>query len=159
MKEIKLNLGCGRQKLDDYIGIDIEQVVDSRGDKKVDIVLDLEKETLPFKDGEVSAILADNVLEHLDNLRGVLNECWRVLKVGGELTGCVPICGTMAHYKDPTHRRCFVVETFAYFTGQANWDPTKPSRPKYADYGFKPWNKLELKTEGELIKFRLSPRK
>lgn len=159
-KELKINLGSGRKRLEDYQNLDCTQIVDGRGVSLVDVVIDLEKESLPYEDNSAIEILADNVLEHVDNLIGVLNECWRVLDADGVLVGCVPIAGTEYDFKDPTHKRHFTRDTFSYFTGVALWDESKPSRPKYADYGFKPWILEELKNDRDLLLyFKMRPRK
>ncbi len=142
-----------------FTGIDKVQIIDGNGTPRVDILLDIEKEPLPFDDDSVSAIAANNVLEHLSDLRFVINECWRVLKVGHFITGDVPIAGSDTHWQDPTHVRGFIKKTFSYFTGVNEAFPSQPSHPRYANYGFKPWNEIEIRTEGDIIFFKLSPRK
>jgi len=159
--EVKLNIGSGRKRMNGFTNIDITQFIDGNGDKMVDIVMDIEKECLPFEDNSVSEIVIDNTLEHLDNLLFVLNECHRVLKDGGIFSGNVPVAGTEYDFKDPTHKRHFVKSTFEYFTGTNPAKPDRPGHPKYADYGYLPWNKLEVTVhhDGLLIFFKLSPRK
>lgn len=160
-KVIKLDLGCGRKKRDGFLGIDLVQFKDSRGENIVDYVFDIEHEPWPFEDNSVEEIQADNVLEHLDNLKYVLNQCHRVLKPGGVLIGMVPIAGSKNDFKDPTHRRHFNTQTFDYFTGRSEWNPGKPSHPRYADYGFLAWEykrPLEV-TDTDMINFILTPQK
>lgn len=48
---------------------------------KPDHVVDVEKEKLPFPDETFDYVLFMNVLEHLNNGRGVLSEIYRVLKI------------------------------------------------------------------------------
>lgn len=159
---IKIDLGCGRRKADGFIGIDKVQIVDGKGVSIVDVVMDVSKDPLPYEDGTVDEILADSVLEHVDNFLFVINECYRVLKPGGILRGTVPVCGSKSHWKDPTHQRCFIEETFSYFTGNVDWAEAHPSRPKYAEYGIKPWNlveELRRTNNGEIIAFKMTPQK
>lgn len=158
-KQIKLDIGCGRNVRDGHIGIDITQITGSNGKECVDIVMDICKKKLPFEDNSVDGIACYNTLEHLDDFKFALNEMHRVMKENCVLHGDVPICGTRSHWKDPTHKRCFVRETFDYFTGEAEWNKSKPSHPRYADYGFLPWHLIELEERGEMLFFRLSPRK
>lgn len=156
----RLNLGGGRQVLDGYINIDIVQFVDNKGNDCVNVVMDVEKEPLPYLDATVTDILADNVLEHLVELKFVLNECHRVLKEDGILHGCVPLANTIPALKDPTHVRVFIPETFSYFTGTNPAKADRPAHPKYADYGFYPWTMVEpLRVENDLIHFKMIPRK
>jgi len=159
-KEVNINLGSGRLIIKGYINIDKTQIIDGRGNKTVDILLDIEKEKLPFEDNSVDRIKVDNVLEHVDELEFVLNECHRVLKKDGVITGIVPKAGTELDFSDPTHKRHFTRRTFSYFTGESLSHKDKPAHPKYADYGFKPWiqNDLQIQ-ENDLIHFIMSPRK
>lgn len=160
--EKKVNLGCGRLKLPEYIGIDVMQIVDGNGDKMVDIVRDVEKQGLPFCDNSVIEIKADNVLEHLDDLIGVMNECWRVLGPDGFIEGIVPMVGTNGSFRDPTHRRFFNEDTFCYFYGVSEaYGDKHPKHPKYAQYGILPWDKIEVsrpKDNGHIY-FKMKPRK
>lgn len=158
-KEIKLNIGSGRQVIDGFLNVDITQIKNHKGENLVDCVLDVSKQKLPFPDNSIDEIICDNTLEHLDDMIFALNEMHRVLKVGGILRGGVPMCNTVVHWKDPTHKRCFIKETFSYFTGVAEWNPDKPKHPKYADYGIKPWHEVELILENDIFNFKLSPRK
>lgn len=75
---MKLNLGCGTNKLKDFIN------VDSRKEVKPDIVADLNKR-LPFESNSVDFILTEHVLEHLSNPLYFIEECWRVLKPGASI--------------------------------------------------------------------------
>lgn len=94
---LKLDVGCGDNKLDGYFGVDMEPL------NGVDLVLDLEKEPLPFGDESVDEIYCSHFLEHVNNPIAIMREFHRVLKVNGLLTIIVP------HYKNPhsyhfTHR-------------------------------------------------------
>lgn len=158
-EKIKINLGSGRVKKGGYVNIDKVQIVGSNGKITVDNVMDIETTPLPYGDNTVSEILADNILEHVDKLEYVLNECWRVLKIGGRLVGVVPKAGTDKDFRDPTHKRHFTKNTFSYFTGKSAFMENRPAHPKYADYGFYPWELEKLEEKDDLFYFTLIPNK
>lgn len=54
------------------------------------VSLDLERDRLPFEDGSVDLIVANQIFEHLKEVFWVLHECARVLRVGGSLVIGVP---------------------------------------------------------------------
>lgn len=104
-----LNIGCGylnRNK--DEVGIDVDMAC------KPNVCADAQN--LPFKDGSFAAINAVHVLEHIPNIVKTMNECYRVLQDGGEMTIRVPGFPNVEAVQDPTHIRFFVPETFGYFT-------------------------------------------
>jgi len=157
---MKINFGCGRLRKPDHINIDITQYIDGKGNKMVDVVLDVEREKLPYEDNSVDEILADNVFEHLgDGFIFALNECHRVLKPNGRLFGIVPMAGTEVDFMDITHKRHFILKSFDYICGENKAMPNRPSHPRYADYGVLPWKQNELFTKDNLIYFDLIPNK
>lgn len=129
---IKLDLGCGKRKLEGCVGIDRKQL------NGVDIAMNLDGEDirLPYEDGAVDEVRAFHLFEHIVNFIPLMNEIYRVLKSGGRLILEVPIAGTYAidgtfifgagAFRDPTHVRYFLPETFYYFTngymGNADYD-------------------------------------
>lgn len=157
--DLWIDIGCGRVCPEGYIGVDLEGWVDGNGKERVDIIRDIEKNGLPFCDNSAVRIRAYAFLEHIDDLRFVMNECWRVLKPDGIFEGEVPLAGTDGAWRDPTHKRFFVEKTFAFFTGDNRADPSLPSHPKYARYGFLKWEKIEIsRPEGNgRIYFKLKP--
>ena len=70
---MKINLGCGNIKIKGHINIDISEEV------KPDRILDLEKK-LPFEDNTISEILANHVLEHINNFISLMHELHRICK-------------------------------------------------------------------------------
>lgn len=156
---LKLNIGSGRILITDHINIDIMQYVDGKGNKLVHIIRDFENQGLPFCDNSCDEIVADSVLEHIGNLEFLLNECHRVLKPTGHLLGKVPNATDIAAFKDPTHKRFFLMDTFSYFVGTADHNTDLPSHPRNAKYGFNPWVQHSLEKVKDTIIFDLSPRK
>ena len=80
-QNIKLNLGCGNDIRFGYINIDIRPL------KGVNLVLDLENQSLPFQDNLVSEIVAQDIIEHVSyyKVENLLKECFRVLKPKGTI--------------------------------------------------------------------------
>ena len=56
---MKLNLGCGQNRLDGYVNADREPVVEP------DVVMDLEEFPWPFDEHSVDEVMANHVLEHV----------------------------------------------------------------------------------------------
>ena len=124
--QIKLSLGCGRDKEDGFIGLDCANY----GWNKVWIAPDI----LPFKDDEVDFIKAENFIEHLDreDALKVFNECWRVLRPTGWFEWTAPDAGKSIDLalSDPTHKSLWVRGIRKYLLG---------IKPRNADYGIKKW--------------------
>lgn len=78
---MKLNIGCGSNKIAGYINIDTEESCEP------DLVHDLMEKPLPFEDGSVDEILFFHCIEHIRKClhEQVLNEFRRVLVPGGKL--------------------------------------------------------------------------
>ena len=99
---MKLNLGCGYNKLDGYINVDHDPLCNP------DVVADLEG-TLPFEDSTVDEIVLSHVLEHLgQDTKTYLNiwrEFYRVLKNEGKIHIVVPHHNHDNFHHDPTHVR------------------------------------------------------
>jgi len=109
---IKLNVGCGTDHRENYIGIDR-----AKFDEHVDIIMDIEKELLPFDNNSVDEIYCAHVLEHLFSPELLIAEFYRVLKPGALLHIVVP------HYshpnaKQPIHKNYWGIYTKQIFDGQ-----------------------------------------
>lgn len=77
-ERIVVDVGCGNRKKAGRIGIDR---VDLEG---VDIVADLEQGLQFFPDASVDEIHCRSVLEHVEDMKGLLGEMLRVLKPQGQ---------------------------------------------------------------------------
>ena len=111
---LRLDIGCGLNKRDGFIGIDRSDNVDA------DYVVDVETEPLPFDDNSVDEIYCAHLVEHLHNLIHFMNECHRVLKPGATMTILAPYYTAIQASQDPTHVRFINERTFAYFTSEYN---------------------------------------
>src|SRR5207302_7013706 len=76
---VALDLGCGVDKLPHAIGID------STDAPSVDVVGDVLVVLRSLPDASVDHIYTRHFLEHVPDLMGILQECVRVLRPGGEL--------------------------------------------------------------------------
>ena len=153
---MKLNIGSGFTRLEGFTNIDYVACTDDKGNQYTDIICDIEKEPLPFKDNSIDEIACYETLEHMENLIFAMNEMWRVLAPEGVLKGKVPREGGRGALADPTHKRILIMDTFDYFTGVNRHNSFRPKRPGNADYGIKPWYKILV---DKRINFILRPRK
>jgi SAM-dependent methyltransferase len=76
---LKLNIGCGPNKIEGYVNIDSVASVEP------DLVHDVMKETLPYADSTVNEILFFHCIEHVRKCyhEVMLKEFMRVLEPGG----------------------------------------------------------------------------
>lgn len=134
---MKVNLGCGPKPQEGYINTDLRDL------EGVDRILDINK-LFPFASDTVDEYLANEVLEHCEDLFFTMEEIWRTLKPGGQLKGRVPWWHTRT-ITHPDHRYHFDLTTFDFFA------PGKYSN-FYTDVRFKlEWHWLEPTRLGKLI--------
>ena len=62
----------------------------------------------PVEDGSCDCSILDNVLEHIENPSGTLDECYRITRQGGGLIIAVP--GVLGFESDPDHRKFYDAE-------------------------------------------------
>ncbi len=92
---LRLNIGCGPHRIDGYTGVDLLP------GPAVDIVAPCDQ--LPYKDGEVTEILAEHLIEHLTyfQFNKAMAEWYRVLKPGGFLIiECPDLLGLCKQFVD-----------------------------------------------------------
>ncbi|RLB12573.1 MAG: hypothetical protein DRG82_16920, partial [Deltaproteobacteria bacterium] len=105
---VVLNLGCGRCKRSNEIGVDRDP--DSAADVRADLGY-----TLPFADNTAERVICRHVLEHVPDLVGLLEEIHRILVPGGRLWIEAPYFDHRDSFRDPTHCRLFTWGSFDYF--------------------------------------------
>lgn len=109
----RINLGCGSQKIEDFVNVDISPTV------KPDMVVDLNKFPWPFKDNEFDHLVAKDVLEHLGETSAdfikVLKEMYRISHNGAiwEIESPHWRCDTAID--DPDHKRLITMGMFNLF--------------------------------------------
>jgi len=142
---MKLLLGCGEERREGWTRVDVCPEV------QPDVVLDLEVRPWPWESGSAEQIVAMDVLEHLDDVVGFMDECWRVLRPGGTLTVRVPDWQSLNAWGDPTHKRAFTRTTFTYF------DPRSDFGRRYGLlYTRRSWH-LEAQSLGDNITAIMTP--
>lgn len=137
---MRLDLGSGNKKrpgFDAYIDI---------ADFGFNDIADFEKDDLPYKDNSINYIHSNQVIEHIRDVKHILNECWRILKPGGTFEIIVP------YYKwdgasKPVHHQHISVCWFDFLRRPDIW--------KW--YGYRRWEIIkldELKKHGEVYNIR-----
>lgn len=109
----RLDIGGGLAPVPGHVNIDII--------KEADIVWDLNKGLPEHKDfhdkyfGKVEGIRSHHLIEHLDTIIPLMNDCYNVMASGALFEISTPLAGTKEWYQDPTHKRAYVQESFLYF--------------------------------------------
>ena len=115
---MKLNMGCGKQKLPDYINVDAYAYC------KPDLQFDLETFPWPWEDNSVDAVLFQQSLEHMGASTPVflklMQELYRVCKNGAEVNIIVPHPRCDSFIGDPTHVRIITPQILKLFDKQLN---------------------------------------
>jgi SAM-dependent methyltransferase len=120
-----LDLGCRsgaltRHFLDgnEVVGVDVDEAALAKAEERgiTPVVADV-TEPLPFPDEAFDAVVAGELLEHIDFPETVVSEVHRVLEPGGSFVGSVPNAFNVQRRlrfllgkppeKDPTHLRMF----------------------------------------------------
>ena len=104
-----LDIGCGSAKTPGAYGIDI---LPAPG---VDVVHDLNKLPWPLEESRFETIICSHVLEHLNDLVGIMNEIHRVGKNGARVKLITPHFSSLNSWEDPTHTRHFARRSFSFF--------------------------------------------
>jgi len=144
INELKLNLACGKSKIDGYFGIDLKMT------EGVDYVMDLELYPWDIESESAEDIVCSHYVEHTptdtlakrllkliaenndyehlqqkvaeidinspsDGLILFMDEVYRILKPGGKIKIIAPYYASIRCWQDPTHRRAISDATFLYF--------------------------------------------
>lgn len=132
MQTKSLDLGCGA-KPKNHFNADSIYGIDVRDDLVLNVVkADLVLEPIPFKDGYFDYVTAFDFLEHIPRLIyaphrrnsfvELMNEIWRVLKLGGKFYSSTPAFPNAAAFCDPTHVNIITDQTFPlYFDNINSW--------------------------------------
>jgi SAM-dependent methyltransferase len=104
-----LSLGCGNAK-DDFPERDraTEVVgVDMSPNSQADILHNLDAFPYPLESDTFDLVIMQDVLEHLEDVPGTLNEVYRVARHGAIVRIRTPHYSSYYAYGDPTHKRFF----------------------------------------------------
>lgn len=147
-----LNLGCGNRPIDGAVNHDR---IAHR--PEISVVHDLNVFPWPWEDETFDLIVARAVLEHLRcTLIESVNECWRLLRPGGELALKLPFWNHANSYADPTHYWKFSLQSPEIF------DPATDYGREYSFYTDRKWQIVQrprLNKAGSSIHVRMQVRK
>lgn len=120
-----LNIGSGKDFREECINLD------NNVEWLPDIVCDLGKPLkeeefkiyatarfgeIKLRKGKFEKIIANDVLEHITDLKTCMKNCLDLLKVGGVMDIIVPYDLSLGAWQDPTHVRAFNQNSWLYFT-------------------------------------------
>jgi SAM-dependent methyltransferase len=104
-----VDFGCGTHKQPGAIGVDIARVAG------VDVIADITR-PLPFRDSSVDAVYGSHLVEHLDDVMAFMGEVHRICRPDALVYFRFPnATSPYMLWKDPTHRRGVLLDTFDYF--------------------------------------------
>lgn len=104
-----LDVGCGRNKFAGADGIDYA------ANSVADVMHDLNVFPYPLPDDAYDVILCRNVIEHIPNVVGLMEEIHRVGKNGADVIITTPHFSSLYSYQDPTHIRHLAYDSMEYF--------------------------------------------
>ncbi len=131
---LRLNLGCGHNRLDGYLNVDQSPVC------APDLVVDLEDTPWPWETSSVEAMLFNHSLEHMGAdpkvFLAIMGEIWRVAVPGAEIDIRVPHPRHDNFIGDPTHVRIISPQVLSLFDRSLNeaWRRTGAPNTPLADY-------------------------
>lgn len=115
---MKLNLGCGHNKISGWVNVDHSPVCEP------DQVVELESFPWPWPDSSVDEVLFNHSLEHMGATTaayiGLIKELWRVCHGGASITIVVPHPRHDDFIGDPTHVRVITVNGLQLFSRRMN---------------------------------------
>ncbi len=75
-----LDIGADQCYLKEYLGDNAKYIGVGLHSDKLDLEIDLEKQSLPYEDNSFDVVLCCDVLEHIENIHAVFDELCRVSK-------------------------------------------------------------------------------
>lgn len=109
----RLNMGCGLQKMKNFVNADISPIVNP------DVVVDFNKLPWPFEDNEFDHIIAKDILEHLgetgSDFVSMIKEMYRVSHDGAIWEIQSPHWRSDTAIDDPDHKRLITLGMFKLF--------------------------------------------
>lgn len=131
---MKLNMGCGHNKIDGFINVDSSPVC------RPDVVCNLEVTPWPWKDSSVKEVLFNHSLEHLGAdpkvFLALMKELYRVCVNGAIISINVPHPRHDNFIGDPTHVRVISPQVLSLFNKELNdeWQKMRDPNTPLAHY-------------------------
>jgi SAM-dependent methyltransferase len=104
-----LDVGCGPNKYPGSIGVDM------RANTAADVLCNLDKAGLPFRDDSFDQVRAEHLIEHVSDIIATIEEFHRVTRPGGTIFILTPHYTDCNSFTDPTHRAHLNTYSFHYF--------------------------------------------
>jgi hypothetical protein len=155
MNGLRLNLGCGMNRLEGYVNVDRHGEPDLRHD--------LEVVPWPWPTDSASEVVLKHVLEHLGRdpvvYLEIMKELYRVCEDGATIRITVPHHRHEFFFNDPTHVRAVTAEGMALFSQRLNlrWIAQGFSHSPLGLYLGIDFEVIEVKLEPSELWFRLHP--
>ena len=105
-----LDLGCGQNKFRGSVGVDYA------GNSAADVQHDLDQYPYPLQVSSFDVILLRNVIEHVHNVVGLMEEVHRLGRPDADVVITTPHFSSLYSYQDPTHIRHLALDSMDYFT-------------------------------------------
>lgn len=143
----KVELGCGKYKLEGYIGVDRYEL------PGVDVVCDLNG-PFPFEDSSIDVIWACHSLEHLSNIEHTMNEIYRICKHGAIVQILAPYYMTSLNLANHFHLSAFNEDTMRLFSNNHTImiDPEEYACPHVPGWGVQQSDNSDGMIEMEILK-------
>jgi hypothetical protein len=155
MGGLRLNLGCGMNRLEGYVN------VDRYGEP--DVLHDLEVVPWPWPNDSVSEILLKHVMEHLGRdpktYLEIMQELYRVCEDGATIRIVVPHHRHDYFFSDPTHVRAVTADGMSLFSQRLNrhWMAQGFSHSPLGIYLGIDFETVAVKLEPSRLWFKLHP--
>ncbi len=130
---MKLDIGCGQNKKDGFVGWDISPA------SSADLIIDVCKTPWPIEDDSVEEVFSSHFFEHLTGFERMpfMNELWRTMQVGAKATIITPFYSSSRAVQDPTHAWPPVCEaSYLYFNKKWRDDNKLDHYPIVCDFDF-----------------------
>ena len=112
-----LDVGSGiHRKVPDAI------TMDNFEHDSIDICHDVNVFPWPILDQSVQKIVFCHSISHFFDVISVIEECYRILKIGGTIEIVAPHFSSDNYYSDPTIRHSFGLRSMNYFCHNVDWE-------------------------------------